>query len=226
MVVNLKPKSIALVFAIGTAIVIALHVLGYFSMYFANRPHPPEWFNVDSEANLPTMYNTALLLCSGLFLTLIAYMVYKGEGKSFPWWILAMVFFALGMDETIKIHEKVSEVVQGRFDTSGVFQYAWVIPYGIAFIVFVMIMLKFFLSLPAETRKWLLVGGIIYVGGALGLEMAASSIYTWGERGHLYYVFATIEETMEMSGAVVFIYAFCNHIDKYLPDFTLSITSE
>lgn len=227
MNINLEPKKIALLLGIATAVVMGLHIYGYMLFLFTDRPHPITWFNADREGNLPTLFSTMLLFFNVFFLTLITYIVRKEGGKYVPWCILACAFFFLGLDETIQIHEKVSEIVLTRFNTSGVFQYAWVIPYGIAFLIFAMLMLKFVLNLPSDTRKWIIIAGILYVGGAIGLEMVASSIYDSttfkGGDGHLYYALSTTEELMEMSGAVMFVYAFSNHISKHLSRLSISI---
>jgi hypothetical protein len=225
MNININPGKTAIFLGVAMVALIGLHVLGYLSFVFTSRPHPIEWFNLDSEANLPTLFSTFLLMFSGLLLALIACAEYQGDGKSLPWWILALTFIALGMDESILIHERVSKIIQSRFNTSGIFHFAWVLPYGLAFLTFVAIMLRFFLRLPNDTRKWLFIGAVIYVGGALGMEMFGSALIVEHGRNLLYYVYATIEEGMEMSAGIIFVYAFANHIDKHLSGLTLSINS-
>ncbi len=226
MNINLQPKKILLFFSVGTLLMLSLHLFGYFLFLFTSRPHPIEWFNFDAETNLPTVYSTVLLMVNGVLLSIIACSEKKRGGKTLPWWIMSLLFFALGLDESAMIHERVSEFFQTRFNTTGILFYAWVVPYGIGFLLFVGIMSKFFFGLPKDTRTLLFIAGSIFVVGAIGLEMAASALIEDHGRSSLYYVYATIEEFMELVGTTTFIYVFARHIDRHLPKVSISFNSD
>ena len=139
---------------------------------------------------------------------------------------LSVAFLFAGMDEATMIHERISEGIKHFVDTSGVFYFAWVIPYSVLVLVFAMVFLRFFLRLPADTRRHVALAGFLYVTGAIGFELLGGAWVSSNSKDAVFYLFATIEESLEMLGSIIFIYAFSNYIARYLPDFCLRITED
>ena len=166
-----------------------------------------------------------LWLCS-LLTVCIAWTQKDAERrKALQWFGLAVAFFAMGVDESIAIHERFTEPLHNALGIGGLFRFAWVIPYSFFALLFMAVYFRFFLALPGDIRKLVVYGVILYIGGSIVLEMIGGAcMQSYGKKS-LYYLLALLEEFCEMSGCIVFIYAFASYIDKYMPGFRIRITS-
>jgi hypothetical protein len=87
-------------------------------------------------------------------------------------------------------------------------RFAWVIP-GVAFCAVVGgLFIPFVRDLPAGIRGQVIAAGIIYVSGALGMEMLDGAVYSRAGHSPLYVALTVLEETLEMCGTVLCIRAF------------------
>jgi len=87
--------------------------------------------------------------------------------------------------------------------------------------------LPFLAHLPTKTRWLFITAGALYAGGALGMEMVAGfyrSLY-W-EKDALYVMQTIVEEFLEMTGIVVFVYALMSYISLYVKDVRIHFTEE
>jgi len=178
-------------------------------------------FALGSDGNVPQWYSASMLLVCAVLLAAIAGAAETGSHR-IRWKGLSAVFVYLSVDEAASIHEKLSSVLEARFSPSGVFSYAWVIPYAFLVLVFVLFYAKFLYDLPANTRLLFLAAGVLFVGGALGAEMInARSDSSYG-REHLAYFLGThIEELAEMLGVLVFFYALLSYIGLHVEEVEL-----
>jgi hypothetical protein len=96
----------------------------------------------------------------------------------------------------------------------GFLRYAWVIPYFVIVAGLVLFLYNFLLRLPSKTRNLFILSGLIFVSGAIGLELLEG--YYDSLLGTNYYtvVLYTIEEAMEMVGVIIFIYALLNYLSE------------
>jgi hypothetical protein len=100
----------------------------------------------------------------------------------------------------------------------GIFYYAWVIP-GIALVFFLgCYFYSFLLRLPTKTRLRFLISAILYLGGCIGFELIGGK-YTelYGDQSLTYALITTVEESLEMSGLIVFIWELRVRFD-FTPD--------
>ena len=181
-------------------------------------------FNLGAESNLPTLYSTvALLVVAGLlFVTARHSKTDRGY-----WWVLGFAFVFLACDETVGLHEKLGDPLKARFHTSGLFHYAWVIPYGIACLVFGLAFLRFLLRLPRKTAWLFAIGGAVFVMGAIGMEMVGGALVEQGRAKHWsYWVEQTVEEVLEMAGVLVFLFGLGDYINSHLGGLTIRLGSE
>jgi hypothetical protein len=177
-------------------------------------------FYVDAEQNIPTLFSVLLLFCAALLLTVITVLKKKEKDPDVSRWAnLAFGFLFMAVDEASSIHEKLVTPVRGLLGDGpiGIFYFAWVIP-GIA-VVFVLTLffLRFLLRLPAKSRVTFMVAATLFIGGALGLEFVGGRYAELHGHGNLTYsMIATVEESLEMAGVIVFIYALLKYIaDNY-----------
>lgn len=167
-------------------------------------------FNVNKEGNIPTVFSGLILFISAVLLGIIAWSkkrqkeLYAGHWKA-----LSFIFLYLAADEAGRIHEITIEPLRDLFNTKGFLYFAWVIPGIVLLIIFIFSYWNFFLHLKTRFRLLFSLAGILYVTGVLGSELVGGQyIWTGGGTSTFTYTFiVTMEESLEMVGIIVFIYA-------------------
>jgi hypothetical protein len=172
-------------------------------------------FGLSRERNIPTLFSSVILLGSSMLLGYIAYLTRLTGGRySLFWAILSLGFLYLSVDETAYIHETLSE------DRAG-----WVFVAAPFVILFFLFYIRFFLHLPRSTKLYFLSAGLLFIGGAFFLEFIGSwrrSIVDENSIAQTYLVFTTVEESFEMLGIILFIYALLLYLRDNFPDYYLS----
>jgi hypothetical protein len=221
--ISLNPSSIARVLgAVAFLLVLAsiggqvmAHLTRHAQVYALAR-----LFYVDAERNIPSDFSTLLLLFAALLLAVIT--VLKRQQTDSPvsyWAILSFGFLCMAADEAWSFHERLIKPVRRLLgdDNLGVFYFAWVIP-GIALVlVLALFFLRFLLRLPAKTRRTFLMAATLYIGGAIGVELIGGRFAELhGTRNLTYSMMVSVEESLEMAGAITFIWALLVYIaDNY-----------
>lgn len=158
--------------------------------------------DVDAEANLPTLFSV-LLLGVGSVLCFAASR--RAQRHAWGWLVVAVAFAFVAVDEFAALHERLIEPLRATLGVSGVFYFAWVIPYGAATLALATVLFRWLIGLPAPTRRAFLLAATLYVGGALGLEMASGWYLSSGaERDAVWTVLVSAEESLEIVGLIVF----------------------
>lgn len=166
-------------------------------------------FNLDRESNIPSWYSTSLLLLSAALFGIAAQAAWNIRDRFARHWSgLSLLFVGFSMDELAGIHEHMIHPLRTLVGASGIFHYAWVIA-GMALVLFVAAVSATFLrALDAPTRRRLLVAGVMYVTGALALEMVGGAYASqFGVETPAYAVLTTLEEGLEMAGLIMLIHA-------------------
>jgi hypothetical protein len=177
-------------------------------------------FYVDTEMNIPTFFSVLLLLFSALLLTVITVLNRKQWTPHVSKWaILSFGFMFMAYDEAFKVHEKLVAPIRTLLGNGnlGIFHYNWVI-LGIPLVlVLALFFLRFLFYLPTKTRLRFLVAATLYIGGAIVLECIGGYYAELsGEKNLTYSMIVTIEESLEMAGLVVFIWALLKYCaDNY-----------
>ncbi len=168
-----------------------------------------ELFSLSYEANVPTWYASGLLLVAGLLLGRIADHPTTDRHRG-RWWLLSGIFVYMSLDEAIEIHEYLVYLVP--MDTGGVLFFAWVIPAALILLVLAAIFWPFLRDLNASSRRRFVIAGAIYVGGALLMELPAGWwVDHHGDDNLTYGLIDWVEETMELTGATLFVIALRRH---------------
>ena len=214
------------------AAVILLHVLNVPAVLFQYvwpwewSKHYIEFFGVSGEGKLPTFYSGVTMLVAASLLGLIATRAPARGAFRAHWAALGVIFTLLAMDEMVQIHELSTRITRDFFGiTGGPLYHAWVIP-AMVFLAFMAVAYgRFLWKLPRRSSVLFVVAGLVYVGGALGMEMVDSAYLA--ARGHDlgYGVLATLEEVGEMSGIVIFIYALMDHLERLAPESRIRIVA-
>ncbi|WP_316976720.1 hypothetical protein [Shumkonia mesophila] len=169
------------------------------------------FFYVDLENNLPTWYQTLALAFASVLLAGLAvaarHMRAPFAGR---WLALSLLFVFLSLDEAASIHEATMEPLQRVVGyLPGVWQPVWVILGIAAVVAFAAAFLRFLLYLPRDDRWQVFWAAALFVGGAIGVEMATAALYTTSDPSYkvsfTYALLAHAEELLEMLGVVVLI---------------------
>ena len=132
----------------------------------------------------------------------------SGKGKRQNWIILSKIFLFLAIDEIFQIHE-LFVIPELRQYVHPSLASIWVLPYGAIAAYFAIKFVPFFISQGRRMSQISLVSGFIYVTGAIGMEACNSWLVMTGEisrQGFWYEAISGIEELLEMTGIIIFIY--------------------
>ncbi len=233
MEIKITPKGIKKFFIGAIGILVTAHLMGLCSTFLFNHNYVfglVPMFDLDEEQNIPTWYSSVSLLLSSLLLGMIAYKTDR-QKKSYyyNWAILAGIFLFLSIDEFALLHEGFTNPLRETLNLSGYLYFAWVIPYSLLLIGLMIFYYKFLLSLPAKTRNNFILAGLMYITGAVGFDMLGGmqwelyDNYDPAFNFHLYVLYASIEEILEMTGVAIFIYGLSKYIGEELGGVVIKI---
>lgn len=183
-------------------------------------------FFVDREKNFPTMYSALLLVLCAVILFVIASIKHKQPGSYYPHWLgLAYGFLLMACDEFVMLHElfiKPMTEVLGKH-RNDLLHFSWVVV-GIAVVVLVgLIYLRFLIKLPRRTMWLFIIAGVIYISGAVGMEMAGGIVVkVFGEMTREYIIASALEESLEFAGTVLFIYGLLDYLNHQVSGIQLN----
>jgi hypothetical protein len=221
----IDPSRVLRILLLVTAVLVALSTAGQVMVYSLSDFPLRDWlanlFYVDGEQNLPSLYSSMMLIVSALLFGVIAH-AHRRDGRPYVrhWAALSLVFVLLALDEFASMHEASIGPLRALLNIeSGPFWFAWVIPAAAAVAVFGIAFMRFLGHLPRSTRRRLWTAGLLFVGGALGVELIGGSYSAVHENGSMAWVLiVTIEETLEMLGVVVLVYGLLTYLPVGLPD--------
>jgi hypothetical protein len=211
-------KATIRILVLLTAVFAFIHLLLMLVNYAFSWVHYEKFakiFHLNAEQSIPTYFSSVLLLISSLLLYLIAQ---KSPANVKKWKLLSLIFLMMSIDETVSLHEKLIPLVRNIIGVNPYFYWGWTIPAIIGIAIFGGLFFKFWKGLPPDTRTGMMWAGIIYVAGALGLELFESfyfyRIQTY--RDIWLDLLFGIEEILEMGGIILFISVLASHIQEHL----------
>lgn len=223
--IHISPKRILkllLGIDVGLALASGLSSLG---IYFVDRNIAPlaMRFHLGAEASLPTWYSSfQLLICAALLLSIGLRAQRIGEKFSRHWLGLSGLFLYISIDEVATFRESLAQLSEPYVNTTGLLYYSWVIAAIPIVLMLALLYCKFIFNLPKSIRLLVILAGGLFLGGALGLEMLTALIHSASgsqiladasaEVNLIYSLATTVEETLEMAGVTVFIYALLLYI--------------
>lgn len=227
---------------IGLSFMVILLSLAHFTIVvviqnvfeFNDRFKLFRYFDLGMEKNFPTYFSTMILLiCS--FILLIIYISTKKNGGYFKyqWIALSCIFLFLSIDEFVSLHERLIRPMRRLIGIGehSWFHWAWVIPYEIFVLALLVFYLKFILHLTPKVRIRCVLAAALFVSGAIGLEILGGYYHSIAGLGShtndaTYSALQLVEETLEMSGIVVFINALLLHLETRFTHLSLGFSTE
>jgi hypothetical protein len=200
---GVDPSTVVRVLFLVVACLAVAGLTGQISTYFLGDGHVqgfvPE-FNLDREMNIPTWFSSVLFV-------FIAALLWRVEGPfRARWRALAAVFVFLSMDEVAALHEMAVDPIRKLFHAGGFLFFSWVVAGALFVAVLAAVYWKPVLMLPPVTRRLFILAAVLFLGGALGMEMIGGRyVQHHGAGDFTYALMACAEETLEMLGQVTFI---------------------
>ena len=227
--ITLTTTTIVRALVVACGVLVAASLAGQMVKYWGGRPYVyglvPKFYLAD-ERNLPTMFAVFLHSIAAVLLALIAVLKRRERDPyAARWKLLAIGFLCMAVDEGAELHELFKLPFQQLLGGGqlGIFNFAWVIPFGVLVIGLAVYFATFVWSLPRSTGLRFLLAGALFVGGALGFELIEGAYAeVHGVRNVTYMLLATVEETLEMAGVIVFILAVLKYIEAHYPAVTVN----
>jgi hypothetical protein len=180
-------------------------------------------FSVNTENNIPTYFNTAILLLAASLIFLIASARYAGKDRyRYEWILLGFVFLYLSIDESAVIHETFTKLFKDAPDINGWLHYKWVIPGSLAVSLLCLAFLRFFLHLETRYKLLFFLSSAVYLAGALGSELVSGRYANeFGTKSFTYSALTTVEESLEWFGVILLIFTLLKYIESHMPETNL-----
>jgi hypothetical protein len=207
-------------------IAVALFALHYVVMFFRFVLDRPTLYgfsvflNVDEEESLATFLQMVNLLGASVLLFMVGRRTRRlGAPHAMGWLSLSAIFLYLAIDESTLLHEHLILPLQRALDAGGIFFFTWVVVAIPLLVFFLVLYIPFLRDLDPETRKGFIVAGLVYVAGALGMEMAGG---VWVE-GRSFIdpiyltVFVPLEEGLETAGQLLFLSVLLRYVARHQP---------
>ena len=255
MELTIYVKKIVQAMVIAVLLITLVSFVARVAMYmwgFEGYLQPLRIFDVGEERSIPTWFESLqFLLCSILLAVIAVAKKRRSDRYSLHWSILSIILLLLSLDEVASIHEAIGQQSERLLHSTtgltpgGAIKFFWVVPGAIFVFIVVLAYLRFLADLPRSTRRLFLFAGVLFVLGALGLEMltaqvmsSSSSIADWvasssgGMVGPesasaiptiLKGLQTSVEEMFEMLGLTAFVYALLAYIDSYVEDISVRV---
>lgn len=166
-------------------------------------------FFIDGEGNVPAIFSTWLFLINAVLFWITWQAAGRAGDSRRIWLVLAFVFVFLALDESISIHERLIDPLRLALGATGIFYYAWIIPYGIGVLLLAIFAVPVFWRMPKNIRFWFGLSAVIYIFAAIGLEMISGKylVMMHENKDFIWVLMVTLEETLEMAGLILLVYA-------------------
>jgi hypothetical protein len=197
-----------------------------------------DWFNMDRELNVPAFYSAGLLMViatvlidAGVQRRLAGAIIWRS------WHFLGLCFVSLSVDEAFQFHENFNARTMHTLESlnlnfSFLYWAPWVLPYGVFAFLVALLSLRFLQSLDAITRRFVVLAGVIYLMGAVGMEVVGgwrvaalgggfSDENLWNPT---YLVVSTVEEILELSGASLMLFALVRYEQERLHGVLINVS--
>jgi len=162
-------------------------------------------FSLDQEANIPTWYASAALILASALAFLLSRAGPQPDGRR--WALIGLLLLLMSIDESAVMHEMMIKPLRRLFDTPELLHYPWIVPAGFVAVGFALHLLPFVWRQPPPVRWRIMLGGALFLIGALGVEAISGLIEEVRGRERLYYMTVVVEESLEKLGVLCMISA-------------------
>lgn len=168
-----------------------------------------QWFDINSEHNVPTYLSSLQLLLVALLSAWRAEQRASGDPAHLVrfYRVMAAGFLFLSLDEVAQIHEGTTTIMASFGVTSpfpGGFG-IWILVYPVLAVGLLLLVWRGFLAFLAEApgRPAFFLGALLFVGGGVLVELGSYFFASPGEASQFYFVL--VEESLEFAGEILMI---------------------
>jgi len=226
--INLKPSSIVRILGTIIALLVLASIITQTASLITGHKNIfglVPLFNLNNEFNFPTYYSALQLIVASFLLMFITAMEKRRKAFYIKYWaFLSIIFLYLSCDELIILHERASIPMRDFLGSHlSIFNWAWIIPYGILTLILAVVYIKFLFNLPKNTGKTFIIAAVIYVSGAIIFDFIGSYYSKLHpDNNFIYVALTTVEEGLEMTGILVFIYGLLEYIAVNYQEFKIT----
>ena len=230
MQITIQPNAVAKIMLSMIALLAFMHLTQMGLYYYIDDRDVFTWIKLldfDYEGNLPSLYSAVAILFAALLLAVITTHKKRSAQRYLSWLGLTLIFVFLALDEGTSIHEKIGDLTETYYKSSGYFYYEWLIPYLVLLAIFVVSYIKFLFTLPKAIAIQFVIAGVMFVSGAVGFEMLGAQEADINNTNTVKYsILYTTEELLEMTAIVVFVHALLKYIQLEIGTIQLSFESK
>lgn len=170
-------------------------------------------FSLDGELNVATWYSSTLML--GAFLLALAVWRNEHDRRQRPYWLaIGLLMLAMSIDETASFHESFITLLQPLAAYSDFLHFAWVVIGAPFVLLFAACTAPFLLRLERGLAARMVAAGVLFVFGALAMEMIDAAIQVrLGAESVAYRAGVVIEDAFELLGMSLFVATLAAHLD-------------
>lgn len=214
------PTRILLVFIAAMTILLCTHLAVQKLNISYNEKHGQIFeisnrFDVDDEASVPTWF-AQFIWTSVAFSSGLAMIMSRPKAERRVWAILAAVALFFAIDEVSGLHELSLQTIHlllFGLEQASTSVNAWWLAVPVAVVFGIWFLTKLYKVLRFRAWFILMLGWLIFVAGAMGVELYGAGI---DNRVSFYYqgVVVGLEEGLEMLGGIMVLYAISLHLDS------------
>lgn len=163
-------------------------------------------FDVDEEDSFPTWYSASALLLTAVVLWVQTQRVRRlSQPLRWHWFGLSAGFLFLSVDEIAGMHETLNSITE----------ISWAVPGAVVAAMVGGVYLMFLLQIERRTAIHFVIGGAVFLGGAVGVELYTEPYLANDQLNTLAYnLWTAVEEGMEMAGVLIFLQALLRYMKR------------
>ncbi|HWS23155.1 MAG TPA: hypothetical protein VN226_01825 [Anaerolineales bacterium] len=222
-------KITVFLFSIAGVMLLA-HLAGQIEKYIFDHPSIyglVPLFNLNNENNIPTLFQSVILVTSSFLLIIVSLLEsQRKESRTAFWVLLSLGFSLMAVDEWFEFHEKLTQPLRDWIGATslGVFYFTWVIAGILVVALAILFFYRFVKKLDQKTGRTFILAAFLYIGGLIGFELIGGlAAETSGTENLFFNLLVACEETLEMSGVIVFINGLLGFLSRSYPIFTINI---
>lgn len=170
-------------------------------------------FDMDDESSLPTWFSEILFLTIAVSAFFASWLSRNAVRK--VWIVVGAVSLLAAIDEIATLHEFVLQSVHVIFFKNAPpagLNNAWAIMAPFILLAFAFLAWRAWQALPRRTTIILITAGVIFLLGALGIDMLTDMV---NEQTFLYQgALVALEESMELFGGAVVLYGIIDYLEQ------------
>ena len=186
------------------AVVVLLNIANAWSIAFGADTSASRYLLLALERNPSTWCSSALLALAGS----LAFVVGRGRADVARWNLIAGILWLLSVDEVASFHERFSGIPV----IPGIGSRGWAGAGLLLVVVVAWKLLPWAAALEGGLRFALFAGGAVFVTGAIGFEVLSGNHEVTHGRDTAYWALATIEENLELLGALLVVRGLLDHL--------------